>query len=94
MMQWGWGYGGNGVWNIVGGLLSVLFIIAIVVGVVLVVRSLTADRHPGAGHWPTTSVPPEQGPVGSPALRILEERYARGDVDREEFLARKRDLTS
>jgi uncharacterized membrane protein len=36
-----------------------------------------------------------EGPrVGSPALRILEERYARGDIDREEFLARKQDLTS
>jgi putative membrane protein len=94
MMQWGWGYGGNGAWSIVGSLLSVLFIIAIVVGVILVVRSLTADRHPPVGQWPTQSVPPVEGPVGSPALRILEERYARGDIDREEFLARKRDLTS
>jgi putative membrane protein len=89
MMQWGWGYGGNGAWSIVGSLLSIL-----VVGVILVVRSLTADRHPAAGQWPTPPVPPEQGSVGSPALRILEERYARGDIDREEFLARKQDLTS
>lgn len=94
MMQWGWGYGGNGVWNIVGSLLSVLFIIAIVVGVVLVVRSLAADRRPVTGHWPTPPVRAEQGPVGSPALRLLEERYARSDIDREEFLARKQDLTS
>jgi uncharacterized membrane protein len=47
-----------------------------------------------AGHWPTPPVPLEQGPIGSPALRILEERFVRGDIDREEFLARKRDLTS
>lgn len=33
MMQWGWGYGGNGAWSIVGSLLSVLFMIIIVVGV-------------------------------------------------------------
>ena len=94
MMQWGWGYGGSSAWSIVGSLLSVLFIIAIVVGVVLVVRSLLADRQPVARQWPTPPVPPVEGPVGSPALRILEERYARGDIDREEFLARKRDLTS
>lgn len=94
MMQWGWGYGGGGAWSIVSSLLSVLFIIAIVVGIVLVVRSLLADRQPVAGQWQNPPVPPEQGPVGSPALRILEERFARGDIDREEFLARKRDLIS
>lgn len=28
------------------------------------------------------------------ALQILEERYARGDIDRQEFLAREHDLQS
>jgi len=29
---------------------------------------------------------------GSPALRSLDERYAKGDIDREEYLRRKRDI--
>ncbi len=28
----------------------------------------------------------------SPALNMLEERYARGEIDREEYLQKKRDL--
>lgn len=34
-----------------------------------------------------------QGGGGKNARAILEERYARGEIDREEFLARKRDLS-
>jgi putative membrane protein len=30
---------------------------------------------------------------GKNALGILEERYARGEIDREEFMQRKRDLS-
>ena len=29
----------------------------------------------------------------SPALEVLEERYARGEIDREEYLQKKRDIT-
>lgn len=34
----------------------------------------------------------ERGSRSDAALEILRERYARGEIDREEFLARKRDL--
>jgi len=29
----------------------------------------------------------------SPALEVLEERYARGEINREEYLQKKRDIT-
>jgi putative membrane protein len=33
-----------------------------------------------------------QGPGRDDAMRVLRERYARGEIDREEYMARKRDL--
>lgn len=32
-------------------------------------------------------------PVGDPALRVLRERYARGEIDAEEFAARRSELS-
>lgn len=91
-MQWGWG-GGDG-WGIVGMLLSLAFFVLIVVGVVIVVRLLL---H-GSGHTAGFPViPPAQDvqtPARAAARQILDERYARGEIDREEYLMRKQDLMS
>jgi putative membrane protein len=38
-----------------------------------------------------SSRPRDVGPTG--ALRVLEERFARGEIDRDEFLERRRVLT-
>jgi uncharacterized membrane protein len=47
---------------------------------------------PAAGHADTGVVSVASSVTPSPALAILDERYARGEIDREEFLARRKDL--
>ncbi len=55
-----------------------LFLVALVVGIVFLVRALT-DRGRSAK---------------SSAIGILEERFARGEIDPDEFEERKRTLQS
>lgn len=59
----------------------VLFLVVMVVGVVYLVRAL-ADRGAGSAR------------SASSALQILEERFARGEIDSEEFEDRRRTLES
>jgi putative membrane protein len=73
----GHGYWGGPGWGIVGGLVSLVFIVLVVV----LVASLIRNRS-GAG-----------ATAASSAIRILEERYARGDISRDEFLERRAALT-
>ena len=90
MMNDSWGGGGYG-W--ISFVLGLVFLTLIVVGSVFVVRASRGPREtPGIGYPPRVEPPPEAQPK-SPALAILEDRYARGEIDREEFLARKKDLT-
>jgi putative membrane protein len=60
----------------------------IVVGIILLVRGLNRHDHVHSG--PPQGHPP--GPGSTSALQVLEERYARGEIQREEFLQRKQDL--
>jgi putative membrane protein len=73
----GLAYWGGRGWGPVGGFVSLAFVVLLV----LLVASLIRNR-PGAG--PATS---------SSAIRILEERYARGEISRDEFLERRAALT-
>lgn len=64
--------------------LLALFVVAVVLGIVALVRlwrrprlPLTAYRHP---HW--------RGPWEDPALAELRMRYARGEIDHAEYAAR------
>lgn len=59
-----------------------LVIVALVVGVIWFVRS---PSYSGAGRL--------QLPRRSSALDILEERYARGEINREEFLQKKKEIS-
>jgi putative membrane protein len=62
------------------GLLFMIFWIAVLVAViVLVLRWLGAGNF-GAGHSPRSP------------RDVLDERYARGEIDREEYLRRRQDI--
>jgi putative membrane protein len=64
-----------------GGLVMMLMILVfwgvVIVGLVFGIRWLVSQGR---------------GPTHDSALAILRERYARGEIDREEFEARRRDL--
>ena len=67
------------------------FILAFIVMIVLLSRSQSSRHSPAA-----TDAPAPSGPVGvnQAAIQILEERYARGDIQRDEFMQRRQDLWS
>ena len=71
---------GGGWWMFLGPLMMIVFIAAIVAAVVVMVRWL------GGSH---SATPP---PLGKTPLDILKERYARGEIDKEEFEERRRVL--
>ncbi|MEJ2376538.1 MAG: SHOCT domain-containing protein [Pseudolabrys sp.] len=82
-MMGGWGgYGGYG-YGIFGMIIWVIILIAVVALVIWLVRSLVS---PGMHHGPHAMPPRSSG------LDILEERYARGDINREEYLQKKKDM--
>ncbi|MHB0981053.1 MAG: SHOCT domain-containing protein [Thermoleophilia bacterium] len=91
----GGGWNGGGAWGPAGDLLSLVFLAALVVGVILIVRALFASPSRGPEWRPSGPPPVDRGYYEPPsALRVLEERYARGEIDRQEFLERKNDLQS
>jgi putative membrane protein len=73
-------YGDGGWWGFGMMLVSLLFIALIVVGVVFMVRYSESGR--------TT-----RRSEGSRALDILAERFARGEIDQQEYEERRRSLT-
>ena len=74
---WGWGWGHM----VFGSLMMLLVFAAVLFAVLAAVRGLGGSSQRG-----------ESSPSGK-ALAILEERFARGEIDREEFEERKRVLT-
>jgi putative membrane protein len=84
-MHYGYGNGGDhwGLW--------VLMIVAMVVfwgALAWIIVTLVRQRGTPAG--PVPSVPGSSSPLpSSDALRILNERLARGDIDEDEFTRRR-----
>jgi putative membrane protein len=76
---WGWGWGHM----VFGSLMMLLFWGAVVLAIVFVVRWLGMAAHR-----------PEPPASENRALAILEERFARGEIDVKEFEERKRMLSS
>jgi putative membrane protein len=87
--RYGWGPGmmwwGGGWQSMIFGPLFMIFVLAVVVAVVvLVVRWLGSSGQ--------AAVPPHQSLPGRGPLDILRERFARGEIDKDEFEERRRVL--
>ncbi|MDA8233101.1 MAG: SHOCT domain-containing protein [Magnetospirillum sp.] len=78
MMWWGGGWYGM----IFGPLVMILVLAAVIAAVVLLVRWI-------GGPW-QGAVPPHQAPHARTALDILDERYARGEIQKDEFEEKRR----
>jgi putative membrane protein len=76
----GWGHGAGWFMPI---FMLLFFVAAIVVAIVLI-RRLSASPGSGAS---------EAG-AEDPALEILRKRYARGEINKEEYEEKKKDLTA
>ncbi len=78
-MWWGGNMMGWGGWGLYG-LLHILWWVLVVVAIVALVRWLFGGNRLGREE--------------DRALSILRERYAKGEISKEEFEARKRDLAA
>jgi putative membrane protein len=76
MMGWGYGMGWFGM------ILMALFWIAVIVGIIFLIRWLFVSTG-AKGHGVTSEDSP---------LEILKRRYARGEINKEEFEQKKKDL--
>ena len=75
------GYGMAGGFGF-GGIFMILWWVLIIVGIVVLVKWLV-----------TSSGTTGRSGGDDKALELLKERYARGEIDEQEFQKRKRDLT-
>lgn len=82
--------------GIAGFVLLIILWAVIVTALVLIIRALLTRHHRGLGYYP-----PEgkfwgghpASPDRADALRTLHERYARGEIGRDEYLQRRSNLS-
>jgi putative membrane protein len=81
MHWWGWGYrGGLGVMSWAGPVFMLALWVLIVVGIIFFIRFMV--RAGRSGRWQENNV-----------LEILKRRYARGEITKEEFEQKRKDLS-
>ena len=76
-----WDVGGFGM--ILGPIFAILLLAVLIAAIVVIVRWASS---------PSVGAPPHHVPPERAALDILKERYARGEIDRDEYMQRKADL--
>jgi len=86
--HWGLGWFGPGMmgserWG-VGWIFMIVFWGLVITALIFLIRSLARQSRPGG----------RQDAGRDPAMEILRQRYAKGEIDKEEFESKKSDLTS
>ena len=80
----GWGHGPGmmrwGMMGWIGPIMMLVFWAVVIVALIFLVRWIAASTQ-------------SRGKAEESALEILKKRYARGEIDKEEFEAKKKDLT-
>lgn len=81
----GWGqmgpWGGHGWWGPIGLVMWVIIFALVIAALIWFIRAMTHSAHS-----------PSAAQRRSRGLDVLEERYARGEIKRDEYLEKKRDL--
>jgi putative membrane protein len=84
-------YFGGWLWMLISGLIFVVFFVLLIVLIIRLARGPGWHMRGHEGPGGEGFVPP-WGKMDNKALEILNERYAKGEIDEEEYKKRKENL--
>ena len=87
---WGWGHGMGWGWMVTGGALLLGLLVWVIIMLVRRREHGPMSPMPMCMHMGSMGQP--YGDAGDRALQILKERYAKGEITKEQFDQMKRDL--